>query len=158
MNLAPYQRPERIQRALMERRVAVVGLSANELRASNFVGFYLARHGYDVVPVNPRESEILDRLCYPDLARLPEPAGVVDVFRDPAAVPEIARGAVAMGARFLWLQFGVISEAGIAIAEAGGLEVIVDRCMKIEHARYRGRMHWLGFNSGRISARRPATV
>ena len=155
MNLAPYQRPERIQRALRERRVAVVGMSGNELRASNFVGFYLARHGYDVVPVNPREAEILGRRCYADLAELPEPAGVVDVFRDPAAVPEIARSAAAMGARFLWLQFGVISEAGIAAAEAGGLEVIVDRCMKIEHARYRGRMHWLGFNSGRVSAKRP---
>ncbi len=154
MNLAPYQRPELIQRALRERRVAVVGMSANELRASNFVGFYLARHGYDVVPVNPREQEILGRPCYPDLAALPEPAGVVDVFRDPAAVPEIAHAAVASGARFLWLQFGVISEAGIEIAEAGGVEVIVDRCMKIEHARYRGRMHWLGFNRETLSARR----
>ncbi len=154
MNLTEYQNPETIQRALDETRVAVVGMSGNELRASNFVGFYLSRHGYEVVPVNPRETEIYGNRAYPDLTSLPAPVGVVDVFRDPAAVPEIAQQAVAIGARFLWLQFGVISEEGIEIARAGGLEVIVDKCIKIEHARYRGRMHWLGFNSGTVSARR----
>ncbi len=154
MDLTPYQDPRRIQRALAEPRIAIVGMSANQLRASNFVGFYMARHGYDVVPVNPRETAIYGRTSYPSLSRVPEPVGVVDVFRDPAAVPDIAREAVACGARFLWLQFGVISEEGIRIAEDGGLEVIADKCIKIEHARYRGRMHWLGFNSGTISARR----
>ncbi len=154
MNLEAFQNPETIQRCLLARRVAVVGMSSNELRASNFVGFYLGRHGYDVVPVNPREKEIYGLKSYPSLSDLPEPVEVVDVFRDPAAVPDIAREAVASGARFLWLQFGVISEEGIEIAQSGGLEVIVDRCIKIEHARYRGRMHWLGFNSGSVSARR----
>jgi predicted CoA-binding protein len=154
MNLSDYQNPETIQRALLAKRVAVVGMSGNELRASNFVGFYMQRHGYDVVPVNPRETEIYGLKCYPDLADVPGGVEVVDVFRDPAAVPEIASQAVAIGARFLWLQFGVISEEGIEIARSGGLEVIVDRCIKIEHARYRGRMHWLGFNSGSVSARR----
>lgn len=154
MNLETYQNPETIQRALQERRIAVVGMSSNELRASNFVGFYLTRHGYDVVPVNPRETEIYGLKSYPSLDDLPEPVGVVDVFRDPAAVPDIARQAVAMGAKYLWLQFGVISEEGIEIALSGGMEVIVDRCIKIEHARYKGRMHWLGFNSGTVSARR----
>ena len=154
MDLTAYQKPQTIQRALEEKRVAVVGMSGNELRASNFVGFYLSRHGYQVVPVNPRETEIHGLTAYPSLAALPEPVGVVDVFRDPAAVPEIAREAVAMGAKFLWLQFGVISEEGIDIALSGGMEVIVDKCIKIEHARYRGRMHWLGFNSGTVSARR----
>lgn len=154
MNPADHQNPETIQRALLERRVAVVGMSGNELRASNFVGFYLKRHGYTVLPVNPRETEIYGLTAYPDLTALPEPVGLVDVFRDPAAVPEIARQAVAIGAKFLWLQFGVISEEGIEIALSGGMEVIVDQCIKIEHARYRGRMHWLGFNSGTISARR----
>lgn len=154
MNLEPYQNPETIQQALQEKRIAVVGMSSNELRASNFVGFYLTRHGYDVVPVNPRETEIYGLKSYPSLDDLPEQAGVVDVFRDPAAVPDIARQAVAMGAKYLWLQFGVISEEGIEIARSGGMEVIVDRCIKIEHARYRGRMHWLGFNSGTVSARR----
>jgi len=154
MDLTPYQNPETIQQALASQRIAVVGMSSNELRASNFVGFYLMRHGYDVVPVNPRETSIYDRTCYPSLRDIPGPVDVVDVFRDPAAVPEIATEAVAIGARYLWLQFGVISEEGIAIAEAGGLQVIADKCLKIEHARYRGRMHWLGFNSGTISARR----
>lgn len=158
MDLAPYQDPQTIQKALACRRVAIVGMSSNELRASHYVGFYLARHGYEVIPVNPRETEILGRTCYPSLSAIPEPVDVVDVFRDPSAVPEIAREAVATGARFLWLQFGVISHDGIAIARAGGLDVIADKCMKIEHARYRGRMHWLGFNRGTLSARRDPTA
>jgi len=154
LDVARYQDPAVIRAALDARTVAIVGLSANELRASNYVGFYLRRHGYRVVPVNPREREIFGETCHPSLADVPGPIDVVDVFRDPSAVPEIARQSVAIGAKFLWLQFGVISEEGVAIAEAGGLGVIVDRCMKIEHARYRGRMHWLGLNTGRISARR----
>lgn len=156
MDLAIYQRPEMIQRVLNGRRVAIVGLSANPLRASHFVGYYLLRHGYDVIPVNPRESEILGRPSYPSLGEVPGAIDTVDVFRDPSAVPEIAREAVASGARCLWLQFGVISVEGAEIATAGGLDVVMDRCMKIEHARYIGRMHWLGFNTGTISAmRRP---
>ena len=154
MNLAQYQQPKIIQAALNQRRIAVVGLSANQLRASYFVGFYLQRHGYQVIPVNPRETEILGEKCYPSLTEIPAPPDVVNVFRDPAAVPEIAEQAVAAGAKYLWLQFGVISEAGAAIAEAGGVEVIMDRCIKVEHARYRGRMHWLGFNTEQISAQR----
>ena len=154
MNIEQYQDPDVIRRALATRRVAIVGLSSNELRPSNFVGFYLKRHGYQVVPVNPREAEILGEPCYPSLLEIPGPVDVVDVFRDPAAVPEIAEQAVTIGAKFLWLQFGVISEPGIRIAADAGLEVIVDRCIKIEHARYLGRMHWLGFNTGQISARR----
>ena len=132
----------------------MVGLSSNELRASNFVGYYLLRNGYQVTPVNPRESEIFGLTCYPSLRDVPHHIDVVDVFRDPSAVPEIAADAVAIGAEFLWLQFGVISEEGVAIAEAGDMKCIVDRCIKIEHARYMGRMHWLGFNTDQISAHR----
>ena len=154
MKLEPYQDPQVIKAALRERCVAVVGLSSNHLRASNFVGYYLQRHGYQMVPVNPRETEILGDQCYPSLTDVPEPIGVVDVFRDPAAVPDIAREAVAVGAKFLWLQFGVISPEGVAIAQAGGMQVVMDRCMKIEHARYLGRMHWLGFNTEQITAQR----
>ena len=154
MELATYQNPQVIRAALGEKRIAVVGLSANELRASHFVGFYLKRHGYDIVPVNPRETSILGCECYPSLTDIPGSVGVVDVFRAPEAVPEIAQQAVAIGARYLWLQFGVISEEGIAIAEQGGLSVIADRCLKVEHARYLGRMHWLGFNTNVISAER----
>ena len=152
MNLSSYQNPTVIQNALQLRRIAVVGLSANELRASNFVGFYLKRHGYDVIPVNPREDSVLDMPCYPSLLEAPQPVDVVNVFRDPSAVPEIATQALAIGAKVLWLQFGVISEEGIRIAEQGGMQVIVDRCLKIEHARYLGRIHWLGFNTEVISA------
>jgi hypothetical protein len=153
-NVADYQDPTVIKAALRERRIAIVGLSANELRPSHYVGYYLKRHGYEVVPVNPREREVLGLPCYPSLAEVPGDIGVVDVFREPAAVPAIAREAVARGARFLWLQFGVISEEGVRIALEGGMRVIVDRCIKIEHARYQGRMHVLGFNTGVISAQR----
>jgi predicted CoA-binding protein len=154
MDLAPYQTPELILGALSEKRIAVVGMSGNELRASNFVGFYLGRHGYEVLPVNPRETTIYGNTSYPSLSDVPGKVGVVDVFRAPDAVPAIAEEAAAIGAKYLWLQFGVISEEGVRIAEAAGMKVIVDKCMKIEHARYHGRMHWLGFNRGTVSARR----
>ena len=153
--MSRYQSPEAIVRILhTARTVAVVGLSSNVLRPSNFVGFYLQRHGYRVVPVNPREDEILGERSYPSLADVPERIDVVDVFRAPDAVPGIAEEAVAAGAGALWLQFGVISDEGARIALDGGLDVVMDRCMKIEHARYLGRMHWLGFNTGRVTARR----
>lgn len=153
-NLTEYQSPDVIKQALTCPRVAVVGMSANELRASNFVGYYMKRNGYQIMPVNPRETEIYGEPCYPSLQDIPQPVDVVDVFRDPSAVPEIAEQAVAIGAKFLWLQFGVISPEGVAIAEAGGLQCIVDKCIKIEHARYQGRMHFLGFNTQRIESQR----
>jgi len=156
VNIKDYQQPEVIRRVLTRRRVAIVGLSGNELRASNFVGRYLLRNGYDVIPVNPREDSILGRISYASLAEIPGTIDTVDVFRRPNAVPEIAREAISVGAGCLWLQFGVISEEGVRIAESGGLDVVMDRCMKVEHARYLGRMHWLGFNTGRITARRGA--
>ena len=150
-----YQDPEVIQRVLHRARtVAIVGLSSNVLRASHFVGFYAARHGYRVIPVNPREQQVLGERSYASLTDIPHPVDIVDVFRAPAAVPGIAREAVAIGARALWLQFGVISAEGVQIAAAAGLDVVMDRCLKIEHARYIGRMHVLGFNTGVISARR----
>lgn len=156
MNLKEYQQPEVIRRVLAKPRVAIVGLSGNELRASNFVGRYLLRHGYDVIPVNPREDSILGKKSFASLTDIPVSVDTVDVFRRPSAVPEIARDAVSIGATCLWLQFGVISEEGVEIASTGGLDVVMDRCMKIEHARYLGRMHWLGFNTGRITAVRGA--
>lgn len=158
MNIADYQSPDVIQAALSERRIAIVGLSSNELRASNFVGYYMRRHNYDVIPVNPREQEILGNTCYSSLTEVPGDVDVVDVFRASDAVPEIAREALEIGAKYLWLQFGVISEEGIRIAEEGGLQLIVDRCLKVEHARYIGRMHWLGFNTQVISAERKPAV
>ncbi len=148
-----YQDPLTIQRVLRTARtIAIVGLSRNELRASYFVGYYLKRHGYRVIPVNPREPEILGEKSYASVLDIPEPVDIVNVFRAPAAVPGIAREAVAAGARTLWCQFGVISEEGARIAGDGGMTVIMDRCLKIEHARYLGRMHWLGFSTQRITS------
>ena len=153
LDLGRYQDSLTIQRVLnTAKTIAVVGLSGNQLRASYFVGFYLKRHGYRVIPVNPRETEILGETCYPSLLDVPEPVDVVDVFRAPDALPGIARDAVAIGAGTLWCQFGVINAEGTRIAADGGLTVIVDRCLKIEHARYAGRMHWLGFNTQRITS------
>ena len=153
LDLSRYQDSLTIQRVLhTAKTIAVVGLSGNQLRASNFVGYYLKRHGYQVIPVNPRETEILGEKCYPSLRDIPEPVDVVDVFRAPAAVPEIAADAVAIGAGTLWCQFGVINADGAKIAEDGGVTVIMDRCIKVEHARYVGRMHWLGFNTQRVTS------
>lgn len=152
-DLTPYQDPLRIQQALLSAEtIAIVGLSSNTLRASNFVGFYLQRHGYRVIPVNPREDEILGERSYASLRDVPDPVDIVNVFRAPHALPDIARDAVAIGAKTLWCQFGVINEEGARIAAAGGLTVIMDRCIKVEHARYIGRMHWLGFNTQRVTS------
>jgi predicted CoA-binding protein len=153
MDVAKYQDVATIQRVInTAKTVAIVGLSGNELRASNFVGYYLKRHGYHVVPVNPREKTILGETSYPSLQDVPVPVDIVNVFRAPDALPGIARDAVAIRAGALWCQFGVINAEGTKIAADEGLDVVVDRCLKIEHARYRGRMHWLGFNTQRITS------
>jgi predicted CoA-binding protein len=152
---APYQDVAVIRRLLQEAKsVAVVGASSDVLRASHFVAYYLKMHGYRVIPVNPNEREVLGEKAYPSLLDVPEKVDVVNVFRRPAAVPEIAEQAVQIGAKALWLQFHVISPEGAEIARKGGMDVVMDRCMKIEHARFMGRMHWLGLNTGRITSRR----
>jgi uncharacterized protein len=153
LDLAPYQDPTEIQRVLhRSRTIAVVGLSKNELRASHFVGYYLRRHGYRVIPVNPRETEILGETCYPSLTDIPEPVDVVNVFRAPEALPGIVAETIAIGASALWCQFGVINIEAARTAVDAGVSVIMDRCIKVEHARYIGRMHWLGFNTSRITS------
>ena len=152
-DLTRYQDPLTIQRVLhTAKTVAIVGLSGNRLRASYFVGCYLRRHGYRVIPVNPREQEIFGEPSYASLADVPVPVDLVNVFRAPDALPGIAREAVAIKAKTLWCQFNVINEEGARIADAGGVTVIMDRCIKVEHARYVGRMHWLGFNTQRITS------
>ena len=154
-DLQQYQQPGDIQRVLLNARtIAIVGLSGNALRASHFVGFYLQRHGYRIIPVNPRETSVLGEHSYASLREVEEPIDIVNVFRAASALPEIAADAVAVGARSLWCQFGVINEEGARLAAAGGLTVIVDRCIKVEYARYAGRMHWLGFNTHRVTSRR----
>ncbi len=152
-DLSRYQDPLTIQRVLLTAKtIAIVGLSKNTLRASHFVGFYLRRHGYRVIAVNPREKEIFGEPSYASLRDVPESVDIVDVFRAPVALPGIAREAVAIGAKNLWCQYGVINEEGARIAEKGGLSVVMDRCLKVEHARYAGRMHWLGFNTQRVTS------
>jgi predicted CoA-binding protein len=152
-DLTRYQDPLTIQRILLSAKtVACVGLSNNPLRPSYFVAFYLQRHGYQVIPVNPLESEILGVKSYRTLADIPTPVDIVDVFRNPAALPAIAQEAVTIGAKCLWGQYSVINEEAARIAESAGLTVVMDRCLKVEHARYLGRMHWLGFNTQRITS------
>jgi uncharacterized protein len=148
-----YQDPLTIQHVLLTAKtIAIVGLSSNTLRASHFVGFYLRRHGYRVIAVNPREKTIFGEPSYATLKDVPEPVDIVNVFRAPDALPGIAAEAVAIRAKNLWCQFGVINAEGTRIAEEGGLSIVVDRCIKVEHARYVGRMHWLGFNTQRITS------
>jgi uncharacterized protein len=150
-----YQSTETIRQILgYMKTIAIVGLSSNPLRASNFVGYYLRLHGYHVVAVNPRETEVFGDPAYPSLKDVPFPIDVVDVFRAPQFVPAIASSAIAVSAKALWLQFGVISPEGAARAASAGLDVVMDRCMKVEHARHLGRMHWLGLNTGVITSRR----
>ena len=152
-DLARYQDPLTMQRVMFSAKtIAIVGLSRNELRASYFVGYYLKRHGYRVIPVNPRETEILGEKSFASLADVPVPIDIVNVFRAPDALPDVARDAVAIHAGTLWCQFGVINAEGARIADAGGVTVIMDRCLKVEHARFAGRMHWLGFNTNRITS------
>lgn len=152
-DLTRYQDPVTIRRVLnTAKTVAIVGLSSNHLRASYFVGFYLRRHGFRVIPVNPRETDVLGEPSFVSLRDVPVPVDVVNVFRAPDALPAIARDAVAIRAKTLWCQFTVVNEEGARIAEAGGLSVVMDRCLKVEHARYAGRMHRLGFNTERITS------
>ena len=154
-DLGRYQDPLTIQRVLHSATtIAIVGLSKNELRASYFVGYYLKRHGYRVIPVNPRETEILGEKCYASLREIPEKIDVVDVFRKPEDVPPIAEEAIAIGAKVLWMQIGVINEAAARRARAAGLDVVMNRCMKIEHARFFGGLSTIGLNTGVITAQR----
>lgn len=151
-----YENPYVIRRLLLETKtIAIVGMSTNSQKASHFVGTYLKYAGYRIVPVNPMaKGEILGETVYPDLRSIPFEVDMVDVFRRPEACPDIAREAVEIGAGSLWLQLGVVSEEAGAIARSGGLDVVMNRCIKMEHGRYNGAMHWVGMNTGVISARR----
>ncbi len=135
--------------------IAVVGLSADWFRPSYFAAKYMQEHGYKVIPVNPKYAEILGERCYPDLKSIPEKVDIVDVFRKSEDCVPIAHEAVAIGAKKLWLQIGVINEEARQIAETAGLEVVMNRCVKIEYARLFGGLGWFGVNTRIISARRP---
>lgn len=145
-----------LRRILAESRtIAVVGLSADWFRPSYFAAKYMQEHGYRIVPVNPRYPEILGEPCYPTLSAIPFKVDIVDVFRKTADVLPIAQEAVAIGAKCLWQQIGVINEQAQALALQNGLDSVVDRCVKIEHARLFGGLNWAGVNTRVISAKRP---
>jgi predicted CoA-binding protein len=137
------------------RTIAVVGLSAEWHRPSYFAAKYMQEHGYRIVPVNPRYDTILGERCHPSLTEIGEPVDLVDVFRRTEDVMPIAEQAIAIGAKCLWQQIGVKNEAAAALAAAAGLDVVMNRCVKIEHARLFGGLNWAGVNTGVISARRP---
>ena len=149
LSAGPQQRLDILRRF---RRVAMVGLSANPLRPSHFVAIYLANRGYDVIPVNPREKEILGRPCYPSLRAVEGPVEIVDIFRAPEFVPAVVEEAIEVGARVIWMQFGVIHEESARQAIDAGLEVVMDRCMKVEHARFDGGLTSMGLHTGVVSA------
>jgi len=136
------------------RRIAMVGLSSNEFRPSHYAAMYLLAEGYQVIPVNPRESSILGQVSYPSVTAIPGGVEIVDIFREPAAVPAIVDEAIAAGAKVVWMQLGVIHEESAEKARAEGLEVVMDRCMKMEHARFFGGLNLLGLNTGVVAARR----
>lgn len=137
------------------RTLAVVGLSADWHRPSYFAAKYMQEHGYRIIPVNPRYETVLGERCYASLTDIPEPVDMVDVFRRTDDVMPIAEQAVAIGAKCLWQQLGVVNEAADRLAREAGLDSVMNRCVKIEHARLFGGLHWAGVNTRVISARRP---
>jgi len=146
-----------LARILTQARViAVVGLSPNWYRPSYFAAKYMQEHGYRAIPVNPNATEILGETCYPTIAAVPGAVDIVDCFRQPEEMPELAREAVAKRARVLWIQLGIRSEEAARIASDAGLDVVQNRCVKIEHARIMGGLHWAGVNTGVITARKRA--
>ena len=140
------------------RTLAVVGLSAQWHRPSYFAAKYMRDHGYRIIPVNPRYAEVLGEKCYPDLRAVPEPIDIVDCFRQSEALPPLADDAIAIGAKVLWMQLGIVNEDAARRASLAGLDVVMNRCVKIEHARILGGLNWAGVNTGVISARRAAVV
>jgi predicted CoA-binding protein len=146
---------DKIRRILgKSRTIAVVGLSAQWHRPSYFAAKYLQEHGYRVIPVNPTYDAILGEKCFKSLKDIPVSVDVVDCFRKSAEIPAIAEEAIASGAKVLWMQLGVENAAARARAEAAGLEVVENRCMKIEHGRFFGGLGWVGVNTRVISAKR----
>ena len=145
-----------LRRILKENHViAMVGLSANWYRPSFFAAKYMLDHGYRVIPVNPSYTEVLDQKCYPALRDIPEQVDMVDCFRKSAEIGPLAEDAIAIGAKALWMQIGVVNEAAADTARKAGLDVVMDRCVKIEYARLFGGLSWAGVNTGVISGKRP---
>lgn len=145
-----------LRRILHDNRViAVVGLSANWYRPSFFAAKYMLQHGYTIIPVNPAYAEVLGQKCYASLRDIPQKVDIVDCFRKTGEILPIAADAIAIGARVLWQQLGVVNVEAAKKAEAAGLDSVMDRCVKIEHARLFGGLNWAGVNTKVISAKRP---
>ncbi|MEO8204030.1 MAG: CoA-binding protein [Betaproteobacteria bacterium] len=140
------------------RTIAVVGLSANWYRPSFFAAKYMQEHGYRIIPVNPQYTEVLGEKCYPSLRDIPHPVDMVDCFQKTERIPALAEDAIAIGAKVLWQQIGVVSEEADRRARAAGLDSVMDRCVKIEHGRLFGGLNWVGVNTRVISAKRPRTL
>ncbi|HUU73193.1 MAG TPA: CoA-binding protein [Burkholderiales bacterium] len=145
-----------LRRILKESKtLAIVGLSANWYRPSFFAAKYLQEHGYRIIPVNPAYEEVLGEKCYPSLKDIPEKVDMVDCFRKSEDIEPLAEQAIEIGAKVLWLQLGVINEKAAKMARDAGLEVVQDRCVKIEHGRLYGGLNWAGVNTKVISSKRP---
>ncbi len=140
------------------KRVAVVGLSADWSRPSSFAAKYMLDHGFKVIPVNPKYDNILGQKCYPDLKSIPGPVDIVDLFQRAERVPLFVDDAIEIGAKVLWMQLGIINQEAAKQAENAGLEVVMNRCIKIEYARLFGGLNTIGVNTGIISAKRPLII
>lgn len=145
-----------LRRILKENHtVAMVGLSEKWYRPSHFAAKYLQIHGFRVIPVTPTYHEILGEKCYPSLPALPEPVDVVDCFRKAEEIPALAEQAISIGAKVLWMQLGIVNEEAAKLASDAGLDVVMNRCMKIEYARLFGGLNFVGVNTKVISGKRP---
>jgi predicted CoA-binding protein len=158
--LTPEQRVKyqntRVIRDLLStaKTIAIVGISAESTKPSNMVGSYLQDEGFRVIPVNPRATDILGEKCYPDLKSIPDKIDIVDIFRPPAEIPGIVDDAIAIGARAVWMQLRLINLAAADKALEAGLYAVVDKCVKMEHGRFGGALHWAGMNTEVITAQR----
>lgn len=150
-----YQNSRVIQELLNDAKViAIVGLSTEKTKASNMVGSYLVDEGFTVVPIHPKADEILGQKVYKSLLDVPFQIDIVDIFRPPSEIPAIVDEAIKIGAKAVWMQLRIINFEAAEKARAAGLEAIVDKCIKMEHGRYGGMLHWAGMNTEVISAQR----
>ena len=152
-----YQNIQTVQDILKSSKtIAIVGLSTESTKASNMVASYLQDEGFTIVPVHPKASEILGEKCYPSVADIPFPVDLVDIFRPPHEIPEIVEQSIKNGAKAVWTQLKIVNFEGADLAQAHGLNVILDKCIKMEHGRFGGMLHWAGMNTELISAKRRA--
>ncbi|MCP4492292.1 MAG: CoA-binding protein [Gammaproteobacteria bacterium] len=149
----------KLRRILHEcKTMAVIGLSANEMRPSYFAAKYMQDHGYRIIPVNPNYDEILGEKCYADLGLIPYPVDMVDLFQRADRVRPFVEQAIEIDAKVVWMQLGVINQQAANLASDAGLEVVMDKCVKIEYARLFGGLNWVGVDTKVISAKRPLYV